>query len=160
MVSLPMYDAASGWDYSIEAAPKVQRPSKDVSITVRKEWLDNNMNRPQELVVQLMQDGEVYEEVTLNQENSWKHTWNDLNGYYEWDVQEKSVPEGYSATYARSGSKITITNRASWYKAPSDQLIQTGQLNWPVPVLFGLGLLLLLLGFLLLRKRDENRYEA
>lgn len=160
LVSLPMYEADSGWRYNIQAAPKVQRPPNALNVTVRKDWLDNNKNRPDELIVQLLQDDQVVEEVVLNQKNAWKHTWKDLNGYYEWDVQEKAVPEGYRASYSRSGNQITITNRASWYIPPSDLLIQTGQLNWPVPILFGLGLMFLLLGLVLLKRRDDYRHET
>ena len=46
----------------------------------------------------------------------------------------------------------TITNKASWYVPPADVLIQTGQLNWPVPVLTCAGLFLLLVGCILLRR--------
>ena len=160
LVSLPMYEDGSGWNYNILAAPKVQRPPNALNVTVRKDWLDNNKNRPDELIVQLLQDDQVVEEVVLNQKNAWKHTWKDLNGYYEWDVREKNVPEGYKATYSRSGNQITITNKASWYVPPQDVLIQTGQLNWPVPILFGLGLMFLLLGLVLLKRRDDYRHET
>lgn len=160
LVSLPMYEAESGWNYNIQVSPKVQRPSNELNVSVRKEWLDNNKGRPDELVVQLLQDDQVVDEVILNQKNSWKHTWENLNGYYDWDVREKKVPDGYKAAYLRSGNQITITNKASWYVPPSDTLIQTGQLNWPVPVLFGAGLVILLLGLILLKRRDERGYEA
>lgn len=160
LVTLPMYDAESGWRYSIQASPKVQRPPNELNVSVHKEWLDNSKGRPEELVVQLLQDDKVVDEAVLNQKNGWKYTWKNLNGYYEWDVLEKEVPNGYKATYSRSGNQITIKNRASWYIPPSDLLIQTGQLNWPVPVLFGAGLLTLMLGLILLKRRDERCDEA
>ena len=160
LVSLPMYEADSGWRYNIQAAPKVQRPSNLINVTVYKEWVDNNRYRPTELVVQLLQDGKVVDEVVLNQQNEWSYTWTDLDGHLEWDVREKNVPEGYKATYTRSANQITITNKASWYVPPQDVLIQTGQLNWPVPILFGLGLMFLLLGLVLLKRRDDYRHET
>ena len=43
---------------------------------------------------------------------------------------------------------VTITNTAT--------LIQTGQLNWPIPVLGGLGALMLLCGILVLKKRKSS----
>lgn len=157
LVSLPMYAGKDGWNYSITAEPKVQRPLNEIQLTVHKNWLDNNRNRPQELVVQLLRDNQVAETVVLNRENSWKYTWDNLNGYYEWDVRELLVSEDYSVTYSRSGNTITITNKASWYVPPSDLLIQTGQLNWPVPVLFGAGLIFLLLGLVLLKRREDQQ---
>lgn len=160
LVVLPMYSNTSGWDYTISAFPKVQPEEEEIDISVRKVWKDNNKKRPAKLVVQLLKDGEVEEEITLTRKNNWKYTWTDLNGSAEWDVKEKTVPEGYKATYSRSGNVITITNKASWYVPPPNILIQTGQLNWPVPVLFGLGLLFLVVGLLVLKKRDRNDYEA
>ena len=38
---------------------------------------------------------------------------------------------------------------------PSEKLPQTGQLNWPVPVLAGGGLLLMIVGYLLLREKKH-----
>lgn len=160
LVSLPMYDAESGWNYSITAEPKVQRPDDDVSVTVYKKWVDNNRQRPSELVVQLLRDGSVVDEVVLSQRNDWSYTWDDLNSSYDWDVREKRVPKDYTVSYSRRGNIITITNKADWYVPPTDVLIQTGQLNWPVPVLFGLGLISMLLGLVLLKRREDNGYEA
>lgn len=153
LVSLPMYDGDAGsWIYSIEASPKVQRPDREpVSLTVVKKWLDNNVNRPKQLSVQLLMDGKAVETVTLTAENDWQHTWKGLDAYHEWSVKEV-VPTGYEASYETYRSKVTITNVADWYNKPDDILIQTGQLNWPVPVLACVGLLLVVTGCALLRK--------
>lgn len=158
LVSIPMYSGEqSGWLYDIEAAPKVQRPSLEpVSLTVVKKWLDNNRNRPEELTVHLLKEGKKAETVVLTAKNGWKHTWTGLDAHYTWSVEEE-VPSGYRAAYTTYGQTVTVTNTASWYAKPSDMLIQTGQLNWPVPVLACAGLIALLTGAILLRKgkRDE-----
>lgn len=153
LVSLPMYSGESGsWIYSVDAAPKVQRPSRDpVSVTVVKKWLDNNKKRPDSLSVSLLQEGEIVDTVVITAKDGWKYTWNDLNAYYSWRVEEV-VPEGYKAEYSVYKNTTTITNKASWYVPPADVLIQTGQLNWPVPVLTCAGLFLLLVGCILLRR--------
>lgn len=156
LISLPMYSAENGWIYDIQAAPKVQRPPNEVDVTVRKVWLDNNKGRPEELVVYLLREGEFYAEAVLNAENQWQYTWEDLVGYYQWEVVEPKAPDGYTASYEVRGNTITITNRASWYVPPTDQLIQTGQLNWPVPLLACAGLSLLLIGCFLLRRRKQD----
>lgn len=157
LVSLPMYNAEAGtWLYTIEAAPKVQRPSTDpVTFTVVKKWLDNNKNRPGSIAVNLLKEGEPVDTVILTADNDWKYTWTDLNAYYRWSAEEV-VPEGYEASYAVYGSTVTITNVADWYVPPTDQLIQTGQLNWPVPVLICAGVLMLLIGGVLLRPRKQD----
>lgn len=160
LVTLPMYD--NGWIYNIEAEPKVQRPPQTVDVEVIKKWLDNSKSRPKELVVQLIQDGVVQESVTLNEENQWRYTWKGLDGYAKWEVKESEVPAGYTASYSVSGNTTTITNRAQWYVPPKDpnKLTQTGQLNWPVPVLASSGIFLLAVGVLLRKGRKKDHDEA
>lgn len=150
LVSLPMY-STEGWNYQIEAAPKVQPVPKDpIELTVVKTWKDNSStNRPTSITVNLMQDGEVADTVTLNKNNNWTYDWDDLDPDSAWTVQE-IVPSGYRATYSTKGDTITITNTSDTYKEP-DKLTQTGQLNWPVPILVCAGLVLIIAGFLLLR---------
>lgn len=113
-----------------------------VDITVEKVWDDNNSkDRPESVVIQLLKDDNtVYGEVTLSGSNNWHYTWTSLDSNIKWSVQEANIPEGYAATYKASedGLHFTVTNTAS--------LPQTGQLNWPIPVLFGCGLILITLG--------------
>lgn len=153
LVSMPMYNAeADTYNYAVEAAPKVQRPSKDpVSVTVVKKWLDNNKNRPESLAVRLLRDGTIVETVNITANDDWEYTWSNLDAYYTWSVEE-IIPEGYSASYSTYNGTTTITNKATWYKPPKDDLIQTGQLNWPVPILACTGLFLVLLGCILVRR--------
>lgn len=164
LVSLPMYNAADcDWLYTIDASPKVQPVPKDpVSLTVVKKWLDNEKGRPDSLTVQLLREGEAVETVELNEENGWKYTWEGLNAYYEWDAAEPEVPTGYEAAYSTYGNTVTITNKAEWYVPPVDpeKLIQTGQLNWPVPILACAGLCLLMTGVVLLKGRRKEEDEA
>ena len=119
-------------------------------LTVKKEWSDNGKNRPSSVTVQLLDGDEVAETVTLGDWNDWKHTWDDLEAGddHDWQVKEINIPKGYKASYSRKGNVVTIRN--------TESLIQTGQLNWPVPVMAGLGLLLILAGILLGRKRNAD----
>lgn len=153
LVSMPMYSAEQGgWLYTIEASPKVQRPSQEpVSLTVVKKWKDNDYGRPAALTVKLLRDGKVDSSVTLTAKEGWKYTWTGLDANYRWTAEEV-VPNGYQARYSTYGQTVTITNTASWYVPPTNELKQTGQLNWPVPVLLCAGLSLLAVGCVLLRK--------
>ena len=58
------------------------------------------------------------------------------------------VPEGYTVSYSFDGTTFTVHN--------TETLIQTGQLNWPVPVMGAAGLALVLAGFMMLRKKKES----
>lgn len=122
-----------------------------VDLTVKKVWSDmNNKNgkRPDSVVVTLYDGTKAVDKVILSGANSWTHTWLQLDGTHNWSVQE-SVPLGYKPYYIKSGNVVTITNMVT--------LIQTGQLNWPIPVLGSLGALLVLFGaYMMLRKRKNK----
>jgi len=85
------------------------------SVSVLKDWDDDDNaknTRPTEIQVVLKaNDTEVGEAVTLNDTNSWAHTWIDLpekdsDGYLiDYDVDEVVVPAGYVKTI--TGSQTT-----------------------------------------------------
>ena len=125
-------------------------PSEPVDLTVIKKWDDTEKSsRPASVKVTLYNGSTAVETVTLSDSNNWTYTWRDLDGNGAWQVQESNIPAGYTPSYAVSDGVVTITNTAS--------LIQTGQLDWPIPVLGGLGILLLALGCVMtLRKRKSG----
>lgn len=125
-------------------------PSYPLDVVVRKVWSgDDGKERPDSVTVTLY-DGDVpYETVRLGAWNNWTCTWKDLSAYGNWQVIESNIPKGYVPSYSVSGNVVTITNTRS--------LIQTGQLNWPIWVLGGAGLVLVSLGgAMLAKKKREN----
>jgi len=123
----------------------------DVDLTVKKVWSDENNkngNRPSSVTVTLYNSDTAVDKVTLSAANNWTYTWTDLDGNGKWSVLETGIPKGYTPSYSTSNGVVTITNTA--------RLIQTGQLNWPIPVLGGLGVLLLLCGVILMRKKKNG----
>lgn len=152
------------WDYEIDASPKIdidpvppppsppdepdepdEPPHEDDliyrSITVCKVWNDDGENRPKRIIVRLLNSNGVYDEVELSESNGWSYTWDHLDYYENWYVQEVNVPDGYTVTYYEDGDLFTVVNTAA--------LAQTGQLKWPIPILGGCGLLLVTAGFVL-----------
>lgn len=70
-------------------------------------------------------------------------------------VSEKIVPSGYAArvepgAVSDSGLDVSLAVTNSYV------LIQTGRLNWPIPVLAGVGALLVAAGAILCRRRDGH----
>lgn len=123
----------------------------DVDLTVKKVWSDENNkngNRPSSVTVTLYNGDTAVDKVTLSAANNWTYTWKNLDGNGKWSVLETGIPKGYTPSYSTSNGVVTITNTA--------KLIQTGQLNWPIPVLGGLGVLLLLCGVILMRKKKNG----
>lgn len=147
-VAVPTSDSTQ-WIYDIEASPKTGIV-KLTELTARKVWAGSEKH-PESVTVQLKRNGEAFgDAVTLNAENNWTYTWKDLEARESWSVEEVAVPDGYKATYETKDTVVTITN--------TSKLPQTGQLNWPVPVLICVGLALFVVGWVLFfrRKKEKN----
>lgn len=125
-------------------------PSYPLDVVVRKVWSSDDMkDRPDSVTVTLYNGDVPYETVRLGAWNNWTYAWKDLSAYGNWQVIESNIPKGYVPSYSVSGNVVTITNTRS--------LIQTGQLNWPIWVLGGAGLVLISLGgAMLVKKKREN----
>lgn len=87
--------------------------SSTTSRTVVKKWIDRAdkaEKRPEEIVAQLLRNGEVYKTAVLNEENNWTYTWKNLSRNYKWTVAEEKVPAGYTVSISQDGSLYTIIN--------------------------------------------------
>lgn len=156
LLCLPNYDYdAKAWDYSVVALPKIiETPKRRIDLSVLKVWDDYWFRdfRPQYITVYLYCDGVLYDTAILNENTSWRYTWQRLSAAREWTIAE-DIPASYSVTIRRqSETQYVITNRSN-FPPPSvtptspPKLPQTGLLWWPVYTLAGVGFLLLLLGF-------------
>lgn len=126
-------------------------PTTPLDITVCKVWSgDDGKDRPDSVTVTLYNGDEAYDTVRLGTWNNWSYSWKDLNANGNWQVVETNIPKGYVPSYRVSNGVVTITNTRS--------LIQTGQLNWPIRVIGGAGLVLVSLGVaILVKKKKQNR---
>lgn len=126
MVMLPTQDMENNeWLYEMTVNPKYDAdkiPDTPSTVTrkVLKVWDDEGVEnlRPQEVVVQLLRSGDVYDTVTLNEENNWRYTWAELDDSYTWTVAEKEL-ENYTVTITREGVTFLVTNTYS-PKEPDD----------------------------------------
>lgn len=126
-----------------------EKPAEPVNLTVCKHWSgDSSKERPDCVTVTLYNGKTAYETVRLSSKNDWSYSWEDLDGKGNWQVMETNIPKGYVPSYQVKGEVVTITNTKT--------LIQTGQLNWPVWVLGGAGIVLVALGVVILAKRKKQ----
>lgn len=127
-----------------------QDPDNALDITVHKVWKnDAGKDRPDSVTVTLYNGNMVYDSVRLGEWNNWTYSWRDPSALGNWQVLETNIPKGYVPSYSVSNGVVTITN--------SPGLLQTGQLNWPIWVLGGAGLVLVALGgAMLLKKKRSN----
>ena len=122
--------------------------TEDHALTVKKQWDDRDGRVPARVYVTLYNGEAAVETVTLSAANGWTYTWRELDNEGNWQVLESNIPAGYTPTYAVDDNVVTITN--------VETLAQTGQLNWPVAVMGGCGMLLLLCGAaVILRKKQD-----
>lgn len=126
-------------------APQTAKP---VDLTVVKKWDDKGRNRPDSVKATLYDGDTAVETVLLGDWNDWSYSWKKLDGKGNWQIVETNIPKGYVPSYSYENGVVTITNTAT--------LIQTGQLNWPIPVMCGLGLALIIYGVIVLRKKRKN----
>ncbi|MGN0664614.1 MAG: Cna B-type domain-containing protein [Negativibacillus sp.] len=141
------------WQFSVEklnySHETDDKDDETYKVTVKKVWKDgNSASRPESIKVRLTRNGKTYDTVTLSADNNWRYTWRDLTKASGWEVEEVNVPKGYKVSYDSVGRVFTITNTGN--------LEQTGQLNWPIPLLAGIGLALIAGGATLLRKGRKN----
>ena len=161
LICLPNRTADDRWVYDVTAAPKYDSTyiPDNIDLKALKIWKDDGYEskRPTEVVVQLLRDGVLYQTVTLNAGNSWRYTWTALDASYTWQAVEKTMPAGYTVSVVREGGTFAITNTfcsgggssGGGGKAP-----QTGVLWWPVPMLSGAGMLILMIGWVERRKQS------
>lgn len=124
LIKLPSWDSVNKKEiYNVYAQPKFSADkitdSPDSSVTgikVSKVWKDDiESKRPSEVTVQLLKDGKVYDQTTLNKSNGWQHIWKDLPKHnpdkseIKWLVAEKNVP-GYAVSLKQEGNTFIITN--------------------------------------------------
>lgn len=155
-----------GWKYDLSAEMKHHSREGQEYCTVYKAWemRGNGGEHPEEVIVQLLCDGRVYDEQILNAGNSWRYAWNDLDADHAWTVIEKSVPEGYNVELRNDGNVFIVRNVSEESDEPvvpegpekDENLPQTGQLWWPVLMMLVCGMLLITAGVYLRRTDYED----
>ena len=153
LISIPNMTIQDEWEYEVKIYPKCAYDidlNKIADKKVIKVWNDKGKEkyRPQYITVQLYKDSELYDEVKLDSSNGWSYQWNNLDNTYKWEVKEIGVSNKYSVDINYENNIFTITNTYD------DKLPNTGLLWWPVPILFGTGLILLVIGIIIKRKQD------
>lgn len=169
-VLLPTQDLENNeWVYDVSANVKFGKtpvPDDGDTVTrkVLKVWDDDGAedSRPQEITVELLRNGKVYDTVKLSEKNNWRYTWLDLDADARWSVTEKTV-SGYTVSITREGITFVVTNtkkpdrtdtpdtpvKPSTPSSPAKPTLpQTGAVWWHVEALALSGLVFLILGAL------------
>lgn len=147
MVTLPGVNEGD-YLYEVNASPKTE-VVRLTSITIKKEWnTDASSKAADSVTVQLLKNENVVKTAILNSQNNWQVTYDDMPESDAYSIKEIDVPKGFTATYKQNGYVFTVIN--------SSTLIQTGQLIWPIPVLLVVGMVLIAIGIILLKKKRKT----
>ena len=113
-VKVDNYDVSyddNSYDITNKHVPEV------VSKTVNKVWNDDNNRdniRPESIKVILKANGEKVKEATLNGNNNWTYTFNNLSKYDKGNLINYTVEEinvdGYTSNITKNNDEFTITN--------------------------------------------------
>ena len=139
-------------------APKTS-DSNVVKRTVTKVWNDKGYEnkRPNTVQVVLLKNKVEYETQELSDANGWTYTWDMLPKYDEkgeeisWTISEDTV-SGYSASVEQKEDIFIVRNTPSGQKLP-----QTGVLWWPVPILLCGGMIFLIAGIIISKKKENKQ---
>jgi len=167
LAMLPRQDESGQWEdtFALDFSEKVSIEERKETYSVEKIWIDDDReNRPESIEVVLLQDhSHVYDTVVLSTENNWRHTWNHLPKGHHWAAFEKDVPEGYKVSYDDRSAGMYIKNVRETTevnppvpKPPKEELPNTGQLWWPVPILAVLGLVFFSAGWIRYNHGDRR----
>ena len=172
-VAIPNRNPETGEDvYEQSVRPKFNREpiavDKTVTRKVLKIWDDegSEAKRPKEVTIRLFCDQKEYDKVSLNDQNDWRYTWEELPADHEWLVAEDPVLD-YSTTVELEGITFTAKNSCVKINPPVPEehtsttptepgLPRTGLYWWPVLILAVAGLLFLTAGFL---RRRTSGYD-
>jgi len=114
------YVVTTGTDGNITIAITNTFTMPTINIPVTKVWNDNNNAagfRPSDITVQLRVGSTVVDTATLNNGNSWQHTFANLPHYsapgvtINYEIYEPNVPTGYASVVTpNANGSVTITN--------------------------------------------------
>jgi len=138
-------------------------------------WDDEGyeLERPDEIAIQLLCNDEVFDTVILDAENNWRHTWTDLDDECTWTVVEKEL-DNYTVELKREGVTFVVTNTCSIEEIPEDLiplgntpdlggtpdsiLPETRQARWLLPFLLCAAMLLIAIDIIHRRRSsDKNK---
>ena len=147
LVTVPMENAGD-YVYEVNASPKTE-VARLTSITIKKVWnTDASTEAADHVTVQLLKNDSVVETAILNAQNNWQVTYTGMPESDAYSIQEINIPQGFTATYSKTGYVFTVTNTST--------LAQTGQTIWPIPVLAFSGMVLIAVGIALLQKTRKT----
>lgn len=105
-------------EYEHIVKPKLQKEEynidEKIDIEVKKIWKnDIELLRPKEIIIDLLKNNEVYDSITLSEENGWNYKWESLpkgeDEIINWNVVERKV-KNYNVSISVENNVFILTN--------------------------------------------------
>ena len=125
-----------------------------ITITGKKTWDDKNNQdgkRPTSITITLLANGKTQSVLIVTEKDGWAWSFSGMPKYENGKEIKYTITENPVKGYVSTVKGYNVTNTRTY-----EQLLPTGQLTWPIPVLGGLGLLFAGYGLLLLFRRRKN----
>lgn len=132
-------------------------------IKVTKVWLDEpngEYNRPNSITVNLYANGELYDTITLSNENNWTYVFENLDMYnegkrIEYTISEIEVDEYKTTIKGNMDNGFVIVNELNKKNAPTNNEIENPKTNDNIYISL-LTSLLSLLSIIVLKTKIKN----
>lgn len=155
LVFLPTAGQDGTENYDVEARPKPGEVTPFSRYSVVKLWNDTGASaaRPKSVAVNIYQDGQLAETVTLSGENNWSYTWRTEAVDAVWTVAEQNVPDGYTVVVSQKEHTFTLVNTADGTPPPPAETGDSTPVTFYILCMGISGMLLILLGVWYKRKQ-------
>lgn len=155
-IFLPTPDNDGGYDYDLVANPKAGEVTPIYSYTLMKLWKDTSStaSRPADVTVEIFKDDSLWDTVQLNKSNNRSYKWETEDTEARWSVLEKDVPQGYTVKITEKGNNFTVINTKEGTPPSIPQTGDTTPLRRYVLLLAISGMVLIITGIFLKRKRS------
>lgn len=117
LLSLPETVNGRDWSYRLEPQIKYTRTplggggDETVRRRVIVQWVDegNEEERPEQVTVELLRDGALYDSAVLSAENNWRWDWDGLDAGAQWQLTERLGSEKYTVSITQQGDVFVVT---------------------------------------------------
>lgn len=170
LINLPEIDPKDLKEiYNTISFPKISKDrisDKKINIDLLKIWEDKEYEdkRPNNVEIDLLEDGKIKDTISLSQKNNWTYSWNNLKSTSTYNIVEKNIDKKvYKVKIQRENNLFTLTNtyiHPKLDKEKGEKIPYTGQLLWPIYLLSLLGIIFIIIGFLNERMRKKWKINA
>lgn len=164
LISLPGLGADGLWQYQVSVVSKGEiLPPADtdevIAFKILKLWKGDSSHskRPTTIEVDIFRNKELYQTVTLSEENHWSYSWTTKDDGAEWTIAERNIPSGYTATLEKRDTSFVLTNTLIPNTPPQDtegpKTGDTSNIIFYMLLMYTSGILLVILGITGKKKR-------